>query len=215
MSKVLIIDDHPLVRQGIQTIISMGQNLEFVGEASSIREALSLLEETKPDVALVDLNLGKEYGLDLVKQATERGYKGKFIIVTSSSTKEDIKKAKTGNVDGFCLKDAMPEDLLYAIEVVLRGRKYYDPALMEYMMDNPVTDVDNSLDELTPKELEVLKALGKGMSNKEIAEDLFITEYTVKKHVSQILSKLDLADRTQAALFANAKGIVQFDLHHR
>lgn len=115
-------------------------------------------------------------------------------------------------IEGVCLKEAFPEDLLYGIEVVARGRKYYDPVLMGSIMDHKSAREKQELSELTPKELEVLMSLGKGRSNKEIANALYITEFTVKKHVSQVLAKLELADRTQAALYALSKGLVQFEM---
>jgi two-component system, NarL family, nitrate/nitrite response regulator NarL len=130
--------------------------------------------------------------------------------LTSSATSSEIRLAQSLGVEGVCLKEAMPEDLLYAVEVVARGRKFYDPVFMENLMAHSAEEI--AFAELTPKELEVLIALGKGRPNKEIASDLFITEFTVKKHVSQILSKLNLSDRTQAALYALSKGLVQFDL---
>jgi two-component system nitrate/nitrite response regulator NarL len=120
---------------------------------------------------------------------------------------EDFLKAEEVGVDGYVLKEALPEELLYAIKIVSQGRKYYDPTLLELKMKETANDPIN---ELTPREQDVLMALGEGLPNREIAKRLFITEYTVKKHVSQILSKLELADRTQAALFASSRGLAGF-----
>ncbi|NDI35923.1 response regulator [Chengkuizengella sediminis] len=209
--KVVIIDDHPLVRNGLSNILSLNESFECLGEASNIIHSLQLIQQTNPDVALVDLKLGDEDGLSIIEQARNLGSDCKFIILTSSANQEDIHRAKQSSVDGYVLKEALPEELFHAIQIVNQGRKYYDPNIFELMLSD--NDRDRSFHELTPKELEVLKELGKGYSNQEIAVKLFITEYTVKKHVSQILSKLELTDRTNAALFANSKGLVTYAVH--
>lgn len=212
MIQILILDDHPLVRQGIRTIVSSSPLIHVLGEAANTKEAHLLLEQSTPDVVLVDLNLGSENGLDMIQEVRRAGHMCKFMILTSSITRSELLLAQSQQIEGICLKEAFPEDLLYAIEVVARGRKYYDPDLMSSLMDDAGAKDEQVMSDLTPKELEVLLALGKGRSNKEIANELFITEFTVKKHVSQVLAKLDLTDRTQAALYALSKGLVQFEL---
>jgi DNA-binding NarL/FixJ family response regulator len=205
--KIVIVDDHPLVRKGLAAVISMQPNVQLAGEAINQDEALALFEQEQPDIVLIDLKLANESGLDIIRIAREQGCSSKFILLTSSASKEDFLMAEEALVDGYVLKEALPEELIFAISLVHRGRKYYDPGLME----NKMKDASNSLiDELTPKELEVLIALGQGCNNKDIAQQLFISEFTVKKHVSQILAKLQVADRTQAALFANATGLTKY-----
>jgi DNA-binding NarL/FixJ family response regulator len=212
MPAILILDDHPLVRQGIRMVLSTEEQFDIAGEASNAEDALALMDKVRPDIALVDLNLGKDKGLDFIKRARELGHASRFLILTSSATASELKLAQSLGVEGMCLKEALPEDLIYAVEVVARGRKYYDPVFMDTLLaDNAAASPSGGLDELTPKELEVLISLGKGRPNKEIASELYITEFTVKKHVSQILSKLNLADRTQAALFAMSRGLVQYE----
>ncbi|MFB5267057.1 response regulator [Paenibacillus enshidis] len=206
--KIVIVDDHPLVRKGLAAVISMQQNVQFAGEAKNQREAMLVLEETQPDLVLLDLKLADESGLDIIKAARRMGFNSKFILLTSSASREDFLKAEEAGVDGYVLKEALPEELLYAIQLVGKGRKYYDPTILE----NKLREEAGSLtDELTPKEREVLIELGQGACNREIAAKLFISEFTVKKHVSQILAKLRLADRTQAALYANAIGLVKYE----
>ncbi|QHT58539.1 response regulator transcription factor [Paenibacillus lycopersici] len=212
MTAIIILDDHPLVRQGIRMIVGTNSKMDVVGESSNTKEALAMMEHMHPDLVLVDLNLGKDNGLEFIQQARRLGHCSKFLILTSSMTGSELKLAQSLGVEGICLKEALPEDLLYAVEAVARGRKFYDPVFMDHMMA-PSAEAD-AFSELTPKELEVLVSLGKGRSNKEIASELFITEFTVKKHVSQILSKLNLSDRTQAALYALSKGLVQFEPVH-
>lgn len=205
--RVIIIDDHPLVRKGVEMVISLESDIEFAGFASNGREALELIAKTDPEIALIDLRLPGEHGLDIVKKAREINSNCKYIILTSYVTKEEILRAMSLEVDGYILKEALPEELLAAIRLVAKGRKYYDPVVVQHAMAYEKDAQGNSIDELTPRELEVLSALARGMNNKAIAEALFISEHTVKKHVGQILEKLDLQDRTQAALYAVSRGL--------
>ncbi|MDF2538654.1 MAG: response regulator transcription factor [Herbinix sp.] len=205
--KILIIDDHPLVRRGLSFVLSLEKDIEIVGEACNIKEALDILNRQNPDIALVDLKLGSEYGLDIIDKYKASKSECKFIVLTSSAQEGDLRRAEEAGAFGYVLKEALPEELLYAIRVVSKGRKYYDPGMMEEIMK--ITSHEGIVEELTPREQEVLKALGQGLCNKEIAKKLYITEFTVKKHVSQILAKLDLTDRTQAALYAHSKGLIR------
>lgn len=207
--KIVIVDDHPLVRRGLASVISMQADLLFAGEATSGREALLVMEQTRPDLVLIDLKLADESGLDVIREARSRGLEARFILLTSSANREDFLLAEQVPVDGYVLKEALPEELLFAIRLVHKGRKYYDPGLVE---DKMRVSSGSLADELTPKEREVLVELGKGACNREIASSLFISEFTVKKHVSQILAKLQVADRTQAALYANAVGLAKFEM---
>ncbi|WP_449599539.1 response regulator [Paenibacillus sp. Marseille-Q9583] len=209
--KIVIVDDHPLVRRGLASVISMQPNVKFAGEATNGQEALLVIEETQPDLVLIDLKLADESGLDVIKKARARGIVSKFILLTSSASREDFLKAEEVLVDGYVLKEALPEELLFAIQLVHKGRKYYDPGLME---DKMRMSEGSPTDELTPKEKEVLIELGQGACNREIASRLFISEFTVKKHVSQILAKLQVADRTQAALYANAVGLTKYEMSY-
>lgn len=205
--KLLLIDDHPLVRKGLQFVLSLENDIEVVGEASNGLEALNLLKNHTPDVALVDLRLGHEYGLDIVENCLKNNIPCKFIVLTSSADEYDFRKAEEVGAYGYVLKEALPEELLYAVRLVNRGRKYYDPGIISEMMKESSTD--NITEDLTPREQEVLLALGEGLCNKDIGKKLFISDYTVKKHVSQILAKLGLTDRTQAALYVQKKNILK------
>lgn len=209
--KVIIVDDHPLVRKGLSSLLTLDGSMEVIGEATNRREAMELLKTLKPDLALVDLRLGNESGLDLITEAIGLGGNCKFVILTSSTEEDDFKRAKAIGIDGYILKDAFPEELLHALRIISKGRKYYDPGVFDLLMNaRKPLEIDNQIEQLTPKEREVLLELGMGLSNREISKSMYITEYTVKKHVSQVLAKLDLSDRTHAALYANAKGLVTY-----
>lgn len=209
--KVVIFDDHPLIRKGLKSLFSLDGSMEVLGEATNSRDALTLLNKVKPDIAIVDLRLGEESGLELIKEAIRKGIVCKFVVLTSSAEEEDFKLAKEIGVDGYLLKEALPEELLHALSMISKGRKYYDPGVLDLVMkSNTPSQDDEHIEQLTPKEKEILIELGKGHSNKEISKSLYITEFTVKKHVSQVFAKLGLADRTQAALYANAKGLVKY-----
>jgi len=200
--KFLVVDDHPLVRKGLASVLSLDEYCDEVIEASNTKEASHLMRTEKPDIAIIDLRLGEEDGLKLVELERKNMNNIKYIILTSSLKVEDFMRAKKIGVDGYILKQALTEDLLYAVHLVNRGKKYYDPIMMEdtYSSDSRILDV------LTRREKEVLDKLGDGLSNNQIAKELYISENTVKKHVSSVLSKLNLNRRTEAALFVNKIG---------
>lgn len=199
--KILIVDDHPLVRKGIASILSFEQDFDEILEASNIEEAMDLILTEEPVLAIVDLNLGNDDGLEIVSNSRNKGVKTKFVILTSSVRKDDFTRAMEIGVNGYILKEAFAEDILYAIRVVLRGKQFIDPEVIRYQ--TAASREMNGLEDLTPRESDVLMELGKGLSNYEIAKELFISENTVKKHVSNILSKLELSHRTQAALLVS------------
>jgi DNA-binding NarL/FixJ family response regulator len=204
--RLVLIDDHPLVLQGIEVVVQYQEDMEVVGMASCGEAGMKVLQDSQPDIALVDLRLPGEYGLDIIKRARAIVPHCRFIVLTSYSERSDVKRAMAEKVEGYVLKDAMPEEILNAIRLVAKNRTYIDPVIMQTLFTQ---DKDDPIEQLTPREMEVLEYLALGMSNRDIATALFVTEYTIKKHVSQILEKLDLADRTQAALFAFSKGMGQ------
>jgi len=213
--QIVLVDDHPLVRKGLTSILSLEATMDVSGEATNSKEALTLFHTAKPDLAIVDLRLANDSGLDLIQEAKQQGITCKFVVLTSSTEELDFKRAKEISVDGYVLKEALPEELIHALQIVSRGRKYYDPGVLDLLMTSQELPfaIDGQIEQLTPKEKEVLLELGMGLSNKQISQTLFITEYTVKKHVSQVLAKLGLADRTNAALYANAKGLVTYNVN--
>lgn len=203
--KVVIVDDHPLVRKGLAAVLAKAEGIELAGEAETVEDAVQLIERTAPDLAIVDIKLGDQSGFDLVERL--RRHPCRFMMLTSSVAEADIRRAEECGADGYVLKEAMPEELLLAVKMIEKGRKYFDQGLLEVLVRK---ESDDPLDKLTPKEREVLAFLGEGLSNSALAKKLMISEFTVKKHVSSIFQKLNLSDRTQAALYAQARGVAVF-----
>jgi two-component system nitrate/nitrite response regulator NarL len=201
--RIGIIDDHPLVRQGLISILSLHEDFEIVGEATNCQEGIVMIMKNRPELVLIDLKLGDECGLDIIREVKNK-IETKFVILTSSAEQSDFVQAEILDVDGYILKEALPEELIYGLRLISKGRKYYDPGLVSLQMKRD----NDPIDLLTQREKEVLLALAEGLSNKEISQKLYVTEHTVKKHVSQILAKLDLADRTHAIVFAYNKGLI-------
>lgn len=200
--KLVIVDDHPLVRQGLIAILSKEENMGEIKEAPNIERAMNIILGEKPEVAMVDLRLGEEDGLELIEKGKKMNLNTKFIVLTSFMPYEDFLRAEQLGVDGYILKEAYPEDILYAINVICRGKKYYDPEIIGHKDSSENNDIIN---QLTGRERDVLIKVGKGLSNDEIAKQLCISEHTVKKHVSNILSKLNLNNRSQVVLLVNTK----------
>ncbi|MBM7563616.1 response regulator [Paenibacillus sacheonensis] len=203
--RVVIVDDHPLVRKGLIAVLANEEEIEVVGVSESVEDGMQVIEETKPDLAIVDIRLGERTGFELVESFGHSGCR--FIMLTSSAAEFDVRRAEESGADGYVLKDSMPEELLLAIKMVDRGRKYFDQGLMEVLIRK---EADDPLEKLTPKEREVLISLGEGLSNGSMAKKLMISEFTVKKHVSRIFQKLNLNDRTQAALYAQSRGMAAY-----
>ncbi|MFT9495132.1 response regulator [Anaerosolibacter sp.] len=196
--KILLVDDHPMIRKGLAATLKFEEDVEEIREASNVQEAMGILPQYQPDIAVIDLRLGKEDGLEVVSRAKKKDLQTKFIILTSSSKKDDLTRAQEIGVDGYILKDAFAEDIMYAFRVIARGKKFFDPELLQYNQSEK-----DELRELTPRERDVLIELGKGFSNIQIAQSLYISENTVKKHISSILLKLGLNHRLEAAVFVN------------
>lgn len=203
--KIVIVDDHPLVRRGLASVMSFEKDIEVVGEASNVTEAVDIIKKTQPEQVLIDLRLENESGLDILRKLNLKEGSCKFTVLTSSLDEADFRAAEELGVDGYILKEALPEEIVYAVHIIGKGRKYYDPGILQIAMRK---SSDTIVEKLTEREKDVLKTLSKGLSNKEIASTLYITEFTVKKHISQILAKLNLTDRTQAALYASKNGLV-------
>lgn len=196
--QIVVADTHTLVRKGIVAILSENSKMEII-EATSINESLNAIKNKKVDVVIVDLKLNNEDGLEVVIQGKNIDPQTKYIILTSCISRRDFLRAEKLEVDGYILKETTPKDMLFIIDLIARGKKYYDSDIIKYYKKS--IDKNNQINQLTDREKDVLSELSKGLSNQEIAEKLYVSLNTVKKHISSILFKLNLKHRTQAAVF--------------
>ncbi len=198
---VLIADDHPVVRQGLRIFLDLQDGISVVGEAATGAEAVVKVEELLPDVVLLDLVMPDLDGIEAARRIRDVSPSTKVIVVTSYADDEKIFPAIKAGAAGYLLKDVEPDDIADGIRRVHSGEALLHPKIAARLM-REVTEEKTEGEVLTARELEVLRALARGLSNKAIAEELIVSEKTVKTHVSNILAKLHLADRTQAALYA-------------
>ena len=203
--KIVIADDHPVVRKGLSLLLSSQDEFEVIGEASNGEEAIAKALELSPEIMLMDLVMPKIDGISATKEILRLKPEIKILILTSFSDANHAIPALEAGALGYLLKENDPEEVIQAISKLVNGEKQIHPKVTEGLLSALQTQrkpEQNLLNSLTSREKEVLKEITNGKSNKEIASTLFISEKTVKTHVSNILSKLSLQDRTQAALFA-------------
>ena len=208
--RVLIVDDHAVVRQGLKAFLRAQDGIEFVGEAENGEEAIERAGELEPDVIMMDLVMPGMDGVETMRKLSELGSDARVIVLTSFAEDDQVIAAVKAGAAGYLLKDVRPDELASAIRTVHEGDALLHPSVAAKLMSK-VADAgsgETKPDTLTARELDVLKDIARGMSNKEIAADLGVAEKTVKTHVSSILRKLQLADRTQAALYAVRERIV-------
>ena len=207
--RLLIVDDHELVRQGFMAMMSVEPGLDVVGEAADGVEAVELARSLQPDVILLDLAMPRKDGIEATREIRVDNPNARILIITSFAEDEKVFQAVKAGALGYLLKDSSPEALLRAINAVYEGRLSLHPDIALKLIEelNRPLDQPPTEDPLTEREEEVLILVAKGLSNKEIAERLVVTERTVSAHVSNILGKLHLANRTQAALYALREGL--------
>lgn len=208
--RILIIDDHSMIREGIRQLLELDGDIKVVGEAGDGKEAIQLIQQTPHDVVLLDINMPNVNGLQVLEQIKQKKIETKVLILTIHNEIEYLLKAVDIGVDGYVLKDSESAVLKTAINAVYHGETFIQPSLTPLLKENierntRKLEVDDSL---TRRELQVLELLAEGLYNKEIAEKLFISEKTVKNHVSSIFKKIGVSDRTQAAVYAIKHNIV-------
>ncbi len=205
---VLIVDDHSVVRQGLRTFLDLHDDIQVVGEASGGAEAIELAERLAPDIVLMDLVMPGINGIEATRQIRARDPGTKVIALTSFLEDELVFPALDAGVSGYLMKDLTPPELAQAIRTVHQGKADLHPEVARKLLDEFHAQREVSpIPDLTQREVEVLALIAKGLTNREIAERLVITQKTVKAHVSSILGKLNLSDRTQAAIFAIKQGL--------
>jgi len=217
MIKVLITDDQVLVRTGFRMILDAENDIDVTGEASDGVEAIEAARSTRPDVILMDVRMPNMDGIEATRRIVDGGDVDpiRVLILTTFDLDEYVYDALRAGASGFLLKDAPPEELVHAVKVVARGEALIAPSITKRLIDEiaerppPQGAPPEALESLTQRELEVLQLVARGLSNQEIAEELFVSETTVKTHVGRVLMKLGLRDRVQAVVMAYESGVVR------
>jgi DNA-binding NarL/FixJ family response regulator len=211
--RILVADDHNVVRRGLVFFLKTQDHIEIIGEARNGKEAVQMAGALKPDLVLMDLVMPIMDGIEATREIKKQFPDMKVMILTSFSDQDHVIPAIEAGASGYQLKDIEPDELVRNIKQLMKGENQLHPKATTHLLShfNALNNNEERkpLDNLTKRELEVLKEIAKGKSNKEISSALFITEKTVKTHVSSILAKLELADRTQAALFAVRNGVIK------
>ena len=208
--RVVIADDHAVVRQGLRSFLGLQDDIEVVGEAADGAEALRAVDALRPDVVLIDLVMPGIDGLGAIERIREQAPETRILVLTSFADESKLFAALRAGAAGYLLKDVQPAELAQAIRTVAAGEALLDPAVTARVLRRmSERERRPKHADLTRRELEVLRLIARGLSNKQIAAELVLSEKTVKTHVSSILGKLRLSDRTQAALYAVREGLVE------
>jgi DNA-binding NarL/FixJ family response regulator len=203
--RVLIVEDHNVVRQGLVALLNVADGLEVVGEAADGVEAVAQFRKCQPDVTLIDLRLPRIGGVDAIERIRMERPEARFIVLTTYDGDEDIYRALKAGARAYLLKGMSSEDLISTIRAVHAGKSHIPPAIAEKLAERM------GAQDLTPRELEVLEQIVQGKSNREIAAILAVSEATVKTHINSLLGKMGVTDRTQAATTAIQRGIVPLE----
>ena len=207
--RIFIADDHAIVREGLRSLLATEPSLELVGEANDGLQAVSKVRALKPDVILLDMVMPHMDGLEAIVEIRKNWPEAKIMMLTSFSDEEKVFSAIRNGALGYLLKESSPQDLLQAIHSVARGEGFLSPSIASKVMReiNQPLKLPPTKDPLTEREVEILQLVAQGLTNDEIAEKLVVSEKTVRTHVSHILAKLQLANRTLAALYALKEGL--------
>jgi len=203
--RILIADDHPVVREGLTAILELEQDLEVVGQAHDGEEACRLYHELSPDILILDLRMPKKDGIEVVTELMSSRPRPRIIVLTHSGKAEDLRRALAAGAKSYLLKGAEPEQVCDTIREVFAGKSSLPRDLTAKLVDSMAQP------ELSERELQILKQMALGKSNKEIGQALYISEYTVKNHVRSILKKLNAIGRTEAIAIASGRGLVNID----
>lgn len=211
--RILIADDHAIVREGLRALLATEPDLDLVAEATDGLQAVTKARALKPDVILLDLMMPRMDGVEAITEIKKDWQDARIIVLTSFSDDEKVFAAIRNGALGYLLKDSTPQDLLHAIHTVANGDGFLSPSIASKVMReiNQPPKLPPTKDPLTEREGEILQWVAQGLTNDEIAEKLVVSERTVRTHVSNILAKLQLANRTQAALYALREGIAKLD----
>jgi DNA-binding NarL/FixJ family response regulator len=203
--RVLIVEDHHVVRQGLVSLLNVVEGMEVVGEAADGVEAIAQYRKHQPDITLIDLRLPRLSGVEAIQRIRMESPQSRFIVLTTYDGDEDIYRALKAGAKAYLLKGMTTDELITAIRAVHAGKSHIPQAIAEKLAERM------GVEELTPREMDVLEQIVSGKSNKEIADELGVTEATVKTHINSLLGKLGVTDRTQAATAAIRRGIVPLE----
>jgi NarL family two-component system response regulator LiaR len=211
--RILVVDDHAVVREGLRSFIQIKPDMEVVGEAADGIDAVEKALVLEPDVILLDIVMPRLGGVGTIEELNRKGSKARILVITSFAEDDQLFPAIRAGALGYLLKDSKPQELIQAIRDVYLGQPYLHQAVARKLMDELSRDpvLPPTEEPLTAREMEVLTLIAQGYSNREIGDQLHLSERTVGKYASNILKKLHLANRTQAALYALRKGIVDLD----
>ena len=208
--RVLLVDDHVLIREGIKQILELEEDIEVVGQAKDGEEALKKVNVLKPEVILLDINMPNINGIETLRRFKDLGIESKIIMLTIHEDREYIMKTLKLGADGYILKDSDADSFIQGVRDVANGIKYIQPSISD-LANSSSNDADEDIlkkiNSLTKREYEVLTLIAEGFNNKDLAAKIFISEKTVKNHVSSIFKKLNLNDRVQATIFAYENNI--------
>jgi DNA-binding NarL/FixJ family response regulator len=212
--RVVLVDDDDLMRAGLRSVLSSDETIDVVGEAGDGREAVDRIRKLRPDLVLMDIRMPDLDGISATREVLATSADVKVVVLTTFEQDDYIFDALSAGASGFLLKRTQPEELIAAIHTVAEGDSLLSPSVTRRVVDRmasqpPPVRATARLDELTPRELEVLELVARGLSNREIAEQFVIEESTVKTHVKRILMKLRLRDRVQAVVFAYENGLTR------
>lgn len=210
MIRIMIADDHKMVREGLTKLIEFDKEIKVVGDVCDGANCIAKVQDIKPDVMLLDLNMPNVSGLEIFKMLKQQKQRPKVLILTVHNEIEYLIQAVDLGVDGYLLKDSSSKELIRAIRFVYEGERFIQPSLIPLLNSKLIArDMDREkIESLTNRELEILKLVAHGHYNKDIASILSITERTVKNHLTNVFQKIDCADRTQAAIFCIRNGVV-------
>ena len=209
--KIMITDDHSMIREGLKNLLELDGDIEVIAEAVDGEDCLDKLLTVTPDVLLLDINMPKMNGLEVLKKLKERKSKVKVLVLTVHNETEYLMKAVEIGINGYVLKDSESAELKKAICAINDGENYIQPSLIPSLNSKMIEKNEDEIkiESLTKRELQVLKELAIGKFNRDIAKEMEISERTVKNHISSILKKLDVTDRTQAAVFAIKNDLIK------
>lgn len=217
MIKVLVVDDHSLLRQGLVSLLEMSEDIKVIGQATDGLEAIEMAEKLRPDVILMDVNMPNLNGIEATKEIVKRLPGSNVLCLSIHDDEEYIAEMIRVGAKGYILKDSEPSSVVQAVYRLVAGETFFPSNLMRKVMTrfhqlvnkNPTPSVKaEEISHLTPRELEVLQCIVDGLSNKEISSILFISEKTVKNHITNLFRKINVSDRTQAAVYAVQNGLV-------